>query len=229
MAQHVKRGRPSRFAVRESGHSPMAITINVACTTATGLPVGRGEHADVTLQASAEQAVWALARAGIAAGGWQRRVAEALVDELTSPPEPAEPSPQLALWIERPGLPTIPWRIPADYQVACTSLHCTLPAVECVRRQLATEVQRPAHEHHGKTDTRRGVVSDYPMCDSTKCQQGAAIRAGLDPSIDVRWIGVGPHGRFARSRADVHRQIAAGRRLAAVGLLHVLPTVDGLR
>ena len=194
-----------------------------------GLPVGRGEHADVTLQASAEQAVWALARAGIAAGGWQRRVAEALVDELTSPPEPAEPSPQLALWIERPGLPAIPWRIPADYQVACTSLHCTLPAVECVRRQLATEVQRPAHEHHGKTDTRRGVSSDYPMCDSTKCQQGAAIRAGLDPSVDVRWIGVGPHGRFARSRADVHRQIAAGRRLAAVGLLHVLPTMDGLR
>lgn len=138
-------------------------------------------------------------------------------------PEPApEPCrPQLALWVvDDEGLPPRPWLICGDTRFDCRALGCkNLPARICVARQAASDAQRTR-------DTWRGQGFDYPLCVSERCAQGRAIRAALDPTHAVRWRGAGPNGRFDRGRSDAVEQYEARQRLAAVGLLDEVPTVD---
>lgn len=81
------------------------------------------------------------------------------------------------------------------------SVHCEtlavvgMPVRECVARQARTDAQRT-------TQASRGQGTDYPHCDSRKCEQGRAIREAVDPSSSVTWKGAGPGGRFERGRAN---------------------------
>lgn len=174
------------------------------------------------LAAAAERGIWGLIRAAIATGGWQRRVAEAIADELRPPVKRGPREPQLLLWTEQENAPPLPWRIPGGHQVKCVALRCTLTAAECVRRQVKTDVQRTQQ-------TSRGQGTDHPHCDSRTCDQGRTIRAALDPDAIVQWRGAGPGGRFdrERSRGVTSVQEAARAQLERVGLLRDVPTVDG--
>jgi hypothetical protein len=171
--------------------------------------------------ATVERVIWGLVRANIAAGGWQRRAAEAVADALRPPPSHSDPTPgQLALWVvDADGLPPRPWRVHPHDLVGCATLHAIVPAHVCVARQLASEVQRT-------NDTWRGQGSSYPSCVTERCAQGRGIREAMDPGAHVTWRGHGAGGRVEKRRSDLPEQYRARLRLAAVGLLDETPTID---
>lgn len=170
--------------------------------------------------APAERAIWGLVRAGIAAGGWQRRVAEAVADALRPPEDPPLPG-QRALWVvDAEGLPPRPWRLDPDDVFDCRTLGCRgLKVRECVVRQIATDVQRT-------TQASRGQGTIHPSCDSRKCAQGRGNREALDREADVTWRGRGPGKRWDRGGSKGACQLAARSRLAAVGMLDSPPSLD---
>jgi hypothetical protein len=96
-----------------------------------------------------------------------------------------------------------------------------MPGHICVTRQRVTDLQRTQQ-------TSRGQGTEYPHCDSRTCEQGRRIRDALDPLHLARWRGVGFGGRFARDKLshDCKAQLAAARRLRAVGLEDEVPTID---
>jgi hypothetical protein len=130
---------------------------------------------------------------------------------------------QLGLWVrDGEDLPERPWRIRPHDAFHCVALHApAMPAHLCVARQRVTEAQRTA-------DVERGQAPAYPHCQTERCAQGRGIRAALAPEHAAPWRGAGPGGRFARERPakEKKRQLAAAARLAAVGLLGNVSTVD---
>jgi hypothetical protein len=175
--------------------------------------------------AAAEKAIFGLVRACIAAGGWQRRVAEGVHDALSAPApqEQAAPPPQLGLWVvDGEGLPPRPWRIGPDDRFDCLVLGCEgVLARTCVTRQLVTEAQRTEQKS-------RGQGTDYPACDTRKCAQGRGIRAALEPNASVEWSGTGPGKRFQgeKRRKEKAAQDAARARQERAGLLDEVRTLD---
>lgn len=105
-------------------------------------------------------------------------------------------------------------------------LHCEITAAECVRRQIKTEAQRPTHQHNGRPDARKGIAGDHPTCDTRTCECGAAVRQQIAPPPTTPTAA--KSGRAWRAHHDAAGQRAASRRLAAVGLLDVVPTCDGV-
>ena len=163
--------------------------------------------------------MWALVRGCIAAGGWQRRLAETLHSALCPGPADAPIPGQRALWVvDSPGLPPRPWRILPETRFNCHTLGCDgMEARTCVLRQLSTDAQRTEQ-------ASRGQGTDFPSCDSRKCAQGRGIREALyDPEGAVRWRGVGPGGRFDVSRGGSG---ASRRRHEREGLLDAVRILD---
>lgn len=174
------------------------------------------------IPAAADRAIWGLVRGCLAAGGWQRRLAEAVYHALRpTPGPPAETLPgQLVLWVvDGEGLPPRPWRVLPDDVFDCVALGCRGMAVRtCVVRQLATDAQRTGQ-------SSRGQGTEHPSCDTRKCAQGRGIRGALDPAAAVTWQGAGPGGRFARPRRQ-QEQDAARTRQERVGLLDPVRCLD---
>jgi hypothetical protein len=174
------------------------------------------------LDSEAESAVWRLVRAAVQVGGWQGRIADALVEKLRPKKPTATPEPiALSLWVlDAPDLPPRPWRVGADYEFRCLTLGCDVRAKTCVIRQLASAQQRTR-------DTWRGQGTDYPHCVTEDCAQGRGIREALDPETKLAWRGAGLHGRFGQRRtSDVAAQQDAKRRLRVVGALDDISTLD---
>lgn len=96
-----------------------------------------------------------------------------------------------------------------------------LPAHVCVARQVASDIQRTQQ-------ASRGQGTEFPTCDSRKCEQGRAIRKALDPRAPVSWEGAGPGGRFQRdrSRKEKAEQDVARAKLERAGLLEPVRVLD---
>jgi hypothetical protein len=180
---------------------------------------------------AAETAIWALVRLAIAMGGAARRIGEAVIDQVRPAPREKAQDAQLDLWVgDGEKVSVLPWRLDPFYRFPCQTLRCETRAGECVRRQLDTEGQ-------GTRDTWRGQAAEFPSC-NTKCLQGAAVRAALDPASRValeaaaekaRGPARGASGfglRRRRSKKDRDRQVEAKERQAQVGLLDDAPTID---
>lgn len=116
-----------------------------------------------------------------------------------------------------------------DDLVPCAKLHArAMPARVCVMRQQISDVQRRSHDADDRNRNRqRGTASDYPHCVTETCAQGRHRRAILDPMCQPWEGGAGPGKRFQRNRRQ-DEQEAARARLAAIGLLDTVPTLDGL-
>jgi hypothetical protein len=158
--------------------------------------------------AASEKGFWGLLRACIASGGYLRRVAEGIADELRPPQRQADPA-QLGLWVvDGEGLPPRPWRLAPDDRIACKLLGCNVPAATCVARQVASDAQRTRQ-------VSRGQGTDFPTCVTERCAQGKGIREALDDRAEVAWKGHGPGGRFAVGRAGRARREQETAREAA--------------
>jgi hypothetical protein len=132
-----------------------------------------------------------------------------LLSALEEPPrEKVDPADQLVL----PML---------DARFECLALCSVVTVGVCIARQAATDCQRT-------TQTSRGQGTAYPSCDSRKCAQGRHIRERFDPDASAKWTWEGPVKLYGKGRANVAAQEAAKRRIASVGLLDEVPTLDGI-
>ncbi len=98
--------------------------------------------------------------------------------------------------------------------IYCDALHCILAARICALRQRIAARQTTR-------DLHRGTAPTYPRC--LHCPQGASLGAPLG----LAWRGEGAGGRSERLRTGgIRAMLAARRRLEAVGLLEIPPTMD---
>lgn len=156
------------------------------------------------------------------------RLALSVLDGLHPPPLPVAPpteDPQLALWVvDAEGVPPRPWRLPVDAVIRCHRLGgCTIPAVQCVARQVASQVQQTQQSSRGK-------ASDFPLCTTEGCAQGRGVRAALDPAANVEPDENAKKGGYHRVRlrspAARRAQRKAAMKQDRVGLLDEVHILD---
>lgn len=117
------------------------------------------------------------------------------------------------------ALQVVPEQLSPSAAIHCRRLQCTLPARACVLRQLVSDRQRTR-------DTWRGVAGEYPSCVTRTCAQGREVRAAVEAAGALRWRGAGLHGHWSPLRGDVRAQNEARQRLARVGALDPVSSID---
>jgi len=103
----------------------------------------------------------------------------------------------------------------------CDTLHCWLFACRCVERQRKSDSQRTS-------DTERGQAPQFVSCQTDRCCQGRELRGQLGAPERVAERPTGSKVRPQFWDELPAEQRAARDRLAAAGLLEVVPTMDGL-
>lgn len=117
------------------------------------------------------------------------------------------------------ALQVVPEQLSPAAVFFCRRLRCTLSARPCALRQSASDKQRTR-------DTWRGEAGEYPSCVTSRCAQGREVRAAVEAAGQVSWKGAGPGGRFCRDRHNLKAQHQARQRLARIGALDAVPTID---
>ena len=112
-----------------------------------------------------------------------------------------------------------PCPLELDTPFHCRVLHATIPVRLCVLRQVA-------NQRNGTRDTWRGQGAKFPSC-TPACHQGREVRANAVGEGKITWEGRGPGHMFEPGRrGGIAEQLVARQRLARLGLLSPIPSMD---